>query len=145
MLSSVGSGAYTSASNADKGSHNSSDDLSESESDSMKKVQVAVAAATSGMTFDFDSTIGNCQIRMMEGPGYFAKGFAQAPGSELVPEPWVDEAVVFEDLFATGLHMPPHPALAHILQKFHVQLNQLMPNAIVQLSKFFWVVSSCRA
>jgi hypothetical protein len=46
MLSSVGSGAYTSASNADKGSHNSSDDLSESESDSMKKVQVAVARGT---------------------------------------------------------------------------------------------------
>jgi hypothetical protein len=44
-----------------------------------------------------------------------------------VPELNVDEAVVFEDLFVAGLRLPPHPALADIMQ----------------LSKFFWAVTSC--
>jgi hypothetical protein len=42
--------------------------------------------------------------------------------------------------------MPPHPVLAEILQKFKGQLHQLTPNAIVQIGKFIWAVSSygCR-
>jgi hypothetical protein len=39
--------------------------------------------------------------------------------------------------------MPPHPVLVGILQKFRVQLYQLTPNAIVQIGKFIWAVSSC--
>jgi hypothetical protein len=38
--------------------------------------------------------------------------------------------------------MPPHPALVYILLKFQAQLHQLTPNAIAQLSKYFWVVCS---
>jgi hypothetical protein len=60
-----------------------------------------------------------------------------------VSEPWVDEAVVFEDLFAARLCMPPHLTLTDILQKFQVQLHQLIANAIVQLSKFIWTITSC--
>jgi hypothetical protein len=41
-----------------------------------------------------------------------------------------------------GLCMLPHLVLAEILQKFRVQLHQLMPNAIVQIRKFIWAVSS---
>jgi hypothetical protein len=40
--------------------------------------------------------------------------------------------------------MPPHPVLASILLKFQVQLHQLTPNAIVQLSKHCWAVTSFR-
>jgi hypothetical protein len=40
--------------------------------------------------------------------------------------------------------MSLHPVLAEILQKFRVQLDQLMPNDIVQIRKFIWAVSSCR-
>jgi dimeric dUTPase (all-alpha-NTP-PPase superfamily) len=58
-----------------------------------------------------------------------------------VPELESDKAVVFEELFVAGLHMPSHTALAEILMKFKVQIHQLTPNAIVQLSKFFWAVS----
>jgi hypothetical protein len=29
------------------------------------------------------------------------------------------------------------------MQKFQIELHQLTPNTIVQLSKFVWVVSSC--
>jgi hypothetical protein len=37
--------------------------------------------------------------------------------------------------------MPPHPVLADILLKFHVQLHHLTPSAIAQLSKYCWVVT----
>jgi tRNA A37 threonylcarbamoyladenosine synthetase subunit TsaC/SUA5/YrdC len=45
--------------------------------------------------------------------------------------PWVNKAVVFEDLFLVGLRMPSHLVLVEILQKFRVQLHQLTPNDIV--------------
>jgi hypothetical protein len=57
-------------------------------------------------------------------------------------EPNADEAVVFEEFFTGGLRMPPHPVLANILLKFQVQIHQLTPNVIVQLSKYIWAVTS---
>jgi hypothetical protein len=38
--------------------------------------------------------------------------------------------------------MPPHPALADILLKFQAQHHQLTPNAIAQLSMYFWVIGN---
>jgi hypothetical protein len=38
--------------------------------------------------------------------------------------------------------MPPHLAFTQILLKYWVQLHQLTPNAIAQLSKYFWAVMS---
>jgi hypothetical protein len=35
-----------------------------------------------------------------------------------VLDPWPDEVVMFEDFFAAGLRMPPHPVLLGILRKF---------------------------
>jgi hypothetical protein len=52
--------------------------------------------------------------------------------------PWVNEVMVFEDLFLAGLHMPPHPVSEEILHKFCVQLHSLTPNAIIQIGKFIW-------
>jgi hypothetical protein len=57
-------------------------------------------------------------------------------------EPNIDKEVVFEDFSNAGLGMPPHLTLAEIMLKFKIQLHQLNPNAIVQLSNFFWVVAS---
>jgi hypothetical protein len=64
------------------------------------------------------------------------------PGEETVLEPADDKVVVFEEFFAAGLRMPPHPALTEILIKFQVQLHQLTPNTFAQLSEYFWVVMS---
>jgi hypothetical protein len=41
-----------------------------------------------------------------------------------------------------GCRMPPHPAFTEILLKYQILLHQLTPNAIAQLSKYFWVVMS---
>jgi hypothetical protein len=59
-----------------------------------------------------------------------------------VPELDNDEAMVYEDFFIAGLCMPPYPVLTDILLHFQAQLHQLMPNAITQLSKYFWAVGS---
>jgi hypothetical protein len=53
------------------------------------------------------------------------------PGQETIPEPHLDEVVIFEEFFTAGLRMPPHPVLADILLKFQIQIHKLTPNAIV--------------
>jgi hypothetical protein len=55
-----------------------------------------------------------------------------------MPEPNPNKAIVS----ATGFPMPPHPAFIEIMLKFRVQLHQLTPNAIRQMSKYFWAVLS---
>jgi hypothetical protein len=62
---------------------------------------------------------------------YFLKGNDWSLGTETFLMPWVNKAVVFEDLFLVGLRMPSHLVLVEILQKFRVQLHQLTPNDIV--------------
>jgi hypothetical protein len=88
------------------------------------------------------STITVGKIKEMVEKGYFLEGGARAPGTETVPELDDDEVVVYKYFFVAGLRMPPHPALADILLHFQAQLHQLTPNAIVQLSKYFWAVGS---
>jgi hypothetical protein len=44
--------------------------------------------------------------------------------------------------FVAGLHIHLHPMLLDILHKFWVQLHQLTTNAIVQINKFIWAVTS---
>jgi hypothetical protein len=108
-------------------------------------MKVAVAAALAGISYGFGpSNITKTQLGMMESYAhYFPKGYSQPPGIESVPEPRANEAVIFEDFFIVGLRMLPHPVLVDILRKFLMQLHHLTPNAIVQISKFIWAVTSC--
>jgi hypothetical protein len=89
-----------------------------------------------------DSLITVGRIHQMESLGYFAEGSTREMGEEIVPKPNSDEAIAIEDFFTVVLRMPPHRVLIEILLKFRVQLHQLTPNAIVQMSKYFWVVLS---
>jgi hypothetical protein len=88
------------------------------------------------------STITVSRIREMTEQRCFAEGGARASGEENIPEPEDDETILFEEFFTTGFRMPPHPVIADILLKFQVQLHQLTPNEIAQLSKYCWVVTS---
>jgi hypothetical protein len=87
------------------------------------------------------STVTVKRIQGMIDNGYFAEGMGCEHGGETVLEPQADEAVIFEELFTARLRMPLHPVLSNILLKFQVQLHQLTPNAIVQLSKYIWEVT----
>jgi hypothetical protein len=51
-------------------------------------------------------------------PALFQRWSAREPGDETVPEPNPDEVVVFEEFFAAGLQMPPHPVFTEILLKY---------------------------
>jgi hypothetical protein len=65
------------------------------------------------------------------------KALHASRGEEVISDPAADKAIMFEEFFAAGLWMLPHPALTDILVKFHVQLHQLTPNAFTQFSKYF--------
>jgi hypothetical protein len=80
-------------------------------------------------------TVGH--IRQMDSLGYFAEGLMHEPGEEILSEPNSNKAVVFYEFFTTGLRMSPRCVFTEILLKFWVQLHQLTPNAIVQMSKYF--------
>jgi hypothetical protein len=55
------------------------------------------AAVAAGITYDFGvSSVMKARIGSMENYAcYFPKGYGRAPGTELVPEPRVNEAIVF--------------------------------------------------
>ena len=74
--------------------------------------------------------------------GYFGPGVCRAPGDEITPDPRDGECVVFRDFFAAGLHFPLDPVFPKILARFGLRMHHLTPNAIVQLSKFFWAVKT---
>jgi hypothetical protein len=115
-------------------------------SDNGSHVKIGVEAALAGISFDFGpSKVTKGHISDLESSSHcFPKGFARPPGMESVPVPKEDEAIVFEDFFAARLRISPHPVLLDVLRKFQVQLHQLTPNAIVQMSKFIWAITSCR-
>jgi hypothetical protein len=107
-------------------------------------LKVAAAAALAGISYDFGpSKIMKTHIGSMESYAhYFPKGYGRPPGAESVLEPRANKAVIFEDFFTVGLRMLLHPVFMDILLKFQVQLHHLTSNAIVQISKFIWAVTS---
>jgi hypothetical protein len=72
--------------------------------------------------------------------GYFPAGVCRPPQAEETPSSEDGECVVFRDFFVAGLRFLLDPAVPEILSRFKVKIHQLTPNAIVQLSKFFWAV-----
>jgi hypothetical protein len=105
-------------------------------------VKVVAVATLAGISLNFGQLkITKTRIGSMEGYArYFPKGYDQPPGAESIPVPRVNEAIIFKDFFAAWLRMLPHPVLVDILHKFRVQLQHLMPNAIVQIGKFMWAI-----
>jgi hypothetical protein len=104
---------------------------------------VVVDSHDSVQSYDFGLSIVTVgRIRQLEALRYFAEGSTHELGEETVLKLADEEAVVFNEFFAMGLWMRPHPALTEILLKYRVQLHQLTPNAFVQLSKYLWVVLS---
>jgi hypothetical protein len=85
----------------------------------------------------------DCESDSWDGQHWrFCRWHGCEPGEETVSEPNADEAVVFEEFFSSCFRMPPHHVLSAILLKYQIQIHQLTPNAIVQLSKYIWTVTS---
>jgi hypothetical protein len=129
--------ASTASFSSDASSSGAASDVAET------KAEASVDPCELMRSYEFGAssvTVGH--IRQMESLGYFVEGSTCEPGEEIVPEPNSEEVVVFEEFFAAGLRMPPHHVLTEILLKFWVHLHQLTPNAIIQMSKYFWAVLS---
>ena len=76
--------------------------------------------------------------------GYFPAGVCRPPQGEETLDPQDGECVVFRDFFVAGLRFTLDPKVPEILARFKVKIHQLMPNAFVMLSKFFWAMKSFR-
>jgi hypothetical protein len=89
-------------------------------SDTASCLKVAATASLAGVTCDFgQSTMTKAHLASLGSNGHsFPKGYGRPPGVEFVPDPQLDEAIMFEDLFPAGLCMPPHLVLLDILHKF---------------------------
>jgi hypothetical protein len=70
----------------------------------------------------------------MESLGIFQAGYGRAAGAETTPRS-NNKVLVFEGLFLAGLLMLCHGFLLDVLEKFKVQIHQLTPNVVVDLSK----------
>ena len=82
---------------------------------------------------------------MMRKHGYFGEAeskLVRFAGEEIIPEPKVDEVVVFKSFFGAGLWFPLHDMIGEVLKNFEIYLHQLTPNAIVRLSVFIWALRS---
>jgi hypothetical protein len=77
----------------------------------------------------------------MQQLGYFGDGVGCVPGAEEISEP-KGELVVFEAFFIADLRLLAHRFVAEVLQRFDVQVHQLIPNAVVALAKYVWAVTS---
>jgi hypothetical protein len=76
-------------------------------------------AADARITYDFGpSGVTKAHIGSVENyVHYFPKGSGRAPGTELVPEPRVNEAVAFEDFFyCWAPHATPSGTCGHSVQ-----------------------------
>ena len=99
---------------------------------SAKKAKVQMAKS-----WDFGPSLMTEEaIKALEDEGCFPEGKGRPLRGETVPQPEVDEAVVFKDFFACGLRIPPVYFLRLVLETFKVQLHHLTPNNILTLSKF---------
>jgi hypothetical protein len=105
----------------------SSDSGHESPTDSQEEESGAVDPSEESRSYVFGpSTVMVSRIREMPSLHYFVEGDVLVPREEVVPESTDDEAAVFEEFFMTGLRITPRPTLTDILQKFRVQLHQLI-------------------
>jgi hypothetical protein len=83
-------------------------------------------------------------IKEYEATGFFPVGDARAPSDDQVPTAEANEVVVFRDFFTCGLRFPCNPILPSILERFFVKIHQLSPNSFLELSKFFWIMKTCK-
>jgi hypothetical protein len=122
----------------DRASQSGDSEDSETASDNFTRVKVATVTALSRISYDFGQSniMRNCLGSMESYDHFFPRGYGWPPDAESVPDSRANEVIIFEDFFTAGLCMPPHPVLGDILHKFRVQLHHLMPNAVIQISKF---------
>jgi hypothetical protein len=87
------------------------------------------------------SLMTQAELNTMRLEGCFEHGVCRPPGKETTPKPRKNESVVFWDFFTAGLRLSVSKRFSEILAAYNVQIHQLTPNSIPQITKFLW---ACR-
>jgi hypothetical protein len=87
-----------------------------------------------------ESKVTTNMIRDYKADGFFPAGTGRAPLDEQTPTPKDGEVVVFHDFFTCGLRFPCNPIFPAILDAFSVNIHQLLPNSVLEVSKFIWIM-----
>jgi hypothetical protein len=116
------------------------------ESDNESEEDNSILSPTKPIHIQFGkSTVTEDDMVMMRKLGYFGEAeskLVRFAGEEIIPEPKVDEVVVFKSFFGAGLWFPLHDMIGEVLKNFEIYLHQLTPNVIVRLSVFIWALRS---
>lgn len=70
------------------------------------------------------------------------RSMVRAPGSETVPAPRDDEAIIFSAFLDAGLRIPCVDLVSEVQRLYGVELAQVTPNSIVKLGIFEWMLRS---
>jgi hypothetical protein len=86
------------------------------------------------------STVKAKDLVLMKKLGYFGENddeLVHFAGEEVIPEPKVDEVVVFKSFFRAGLRFPLYEMVGEVLKKFEIYLHQLTPKPSLDLACIF--------
>jgi hypothetical protein len=123
-----------------------SGDSEDNETSFDTSTRLKVVAALAGITYDFGQlTMTKTHLGSLSNHGrYFPNGYGQPLTWSLCLSLSRMKLLCSRISLLLGFACP-HLVLVDILRKFRVKLHQLMPNAIIQISKFIWGVTSCGA
>jgi hypothetical protein len=82
------------------------------------------------------------QIEAMKGRYFRDISIVRARGENIVPLLEANEAVVFRSFMKAGLCFPLHKMLIEVLKTFEIYLHQLIPEALIKVGVFIWVMRS---
>ena len=88
------------------------------------------------------SSVALKTLQALEKEGQIAAGEWRKPGDEVVPKPKGDERVVFVDHVKRGFSLPLHAFVRGLLYVYGLQVHDLPPNSIMQITCFM-VVCEC--
>jgi hypothetical protein len=88
------------------------------------------------------SSVKQGQIEAMKGRYFRDISIVRAGGENIVPLLEANEAVVFRSFMKAGLCFPLHKMLIEVLKTFEIYLHQLIPEALIKVGVFIWVMRS---
>ena len=102
---------------------------------STRAAKAGKAAAAARWAWDTSKFRGS-DLRRLEKDGVLAAGDVRVPGNEAMPQPRPDERVCFASFMQRGLSLPVHGFLRGLLHVYGLQLHDLTPNSILQITCF---------
>jgi hypothetical protein len=88
------------------------------------------------------STIKQSHVDAMRGRYFRNMTIVRVGGDNTAPVPKANEVVIYRSFLEAGLRFPLSRFLVEVLKTFQIFLHQLVPEAIIRMCLFVWVVRS---